>query len=778
MTTQNQQPGADWVTQLLQLALGGSIADGENEAGDVYIDGVQVWPDPGMGIEEPFEPNGLGGPASMDGQRISPEVLRYFLEDYLQYITPEQLRNHIQNDEVRGIGLDRFAQPQPMHAVVIGGEWSNVDAFGSPVAMPRLLQRAYSTNAGPYLRVKSGNTARTWSRGAAPNYHFWTFGGIVYVLETGVTLGTGAQGFLITKFSFHSPGVATQVLVADGLSAASNPVPVAFTAFHGRDDDFYVAAMDGTAKFVYRIREGWGRVRAPDFGVRTVWDATALGYPSSSVEIVGIDAVPSVGPTGDPDFLPPRLFVSYVDNATRRLFVRQHNFNTGAPIGNELTVNTLPNETRLPAVGYVSYSLDTNDLYVVTQTAGGVLSVAAYDGRTYELDDDGAIPDLNVDTPADVGGFDLFTSNRGQVLEAQQGQADAVLQETLYSLTRPGLTLFRSHGQNPVVIPGLPQFGRNDVGFVQAVFNALMRGDTATDGKDVSYDPILNAIRMSIADAVLPNFAIGPATLSGRTFSIPWSLTRGAERRSGTLSLQLPVDRTGSNYYLTDATFTPTVQSDGSVRIAYNLGRRTLSDITGTFTIPASAFGPSTPGTADGVVNSVDLSRSGNNLTLTLGRSVGADLTDTVDLPTAGTTVSDGVANSVDLAVSGGNLTITIGRSGTLADLTDTVPLPATGATTADGVVNSASFSVNDTARTATLTLGRSVGADLTAQLTFPSPVRPVATALRELGDNLAIRYDSAANTITLDTSRMDSAHARFDTELAAIRARLDDLEN
>ena len=40
-----------------------------------------------------------------------------------------------------------------------------------------------------------------------------------------------------------------------------------------------------------------------------------------------------------------------------------------------------------------------------------------------------------------------------------------------------------------------------------------------------------------------------------------------------------------------------------------------------------------TGGMADGIVNSLDLSRSGRNLTVTLGRSIGADLAETVQLP-------------------------------------------------------------------------------------------------------------------------------------------------
>ena len=61
--------------------------------------------------------------------------------------------------------------------------------------------------------------------------------------------------------------------------------------------------------------------------------------------------------------------------------------------------------------------------------------------------------------------------------------------------------------------------------------------------------------------------------------------------------------------------------------------------------------------------------------TLTLDRSVGTDVVIT-GLPSGGGGSDDGVADSVDLSLSGNDLTVTVGRSGSLADLDDTVTLP------------------------------------------------------------------------------------------------------
>ena len=82
-----------------------------------------------------------------------------------------------------------------------------------------------------------------------------------------------------------------------------------------------------------------------------------------------------------------------------------------------------------------------------------------------------------------------------------------------------------------------------------------------------------------------------------------------------------------------------------------------------------------TGGMADGIVNSLDLSRSGRDLTVTLGRSIGADLTDTVQLPED----ENRFADSLGVLVTGQTLTVTIGRTAPLPDLVDTATLPTGG---------------------------------------------------------------------------------------------------
>ena len=131
----------------------------------------------------------------------------------------------------------------------------------------------------------------------------------------------------------------------------------------------------------------------------------------------------------------------------------------------------------------------------------------------------------------------------------------------------------------------------------------------------------------------------------------------------------------------------------------------------------------------DGVVGSAAFA----GRRLTMNRTVGASLTADLDpgafddriaayaratgpvgtIPDAqipsGITRDSELPSAVDLSVSGQDLSISVTRPGRAA-LTDTVALPASGGT-ADGVVETAVFAAR------TLTLGRTVGADLTASL-------------------------------------------------------------
>ena len=84
-----------------------------------------------------------------------------------------------------------------------------------------------------------------------------------------------------------------------------------------------------------------------------------------------------------------------------------------------------------------------------------------------------------------------------------------------------------------------------------------------------------------------------------------------------------------------------------------------------------------TGGGSDGVVDSVGLSLSGRNLTATVGRTIGPDLTDTVQLPPDEN--DNRFVDSLGVLVTGQTLTVTLGRTAPLPDLVDTATLPTGG---------------------------------------------------------------------------------------------------
>ena len=209
-------------------------------------------------------------------------------------------------------------------------------------------------------------------------------------------------------------------------------------------------------------------------------------------------------------------------------------------------------------------------------------------------------------------------------------------------------------------------------------------------------------------------------------------------------------------------------------------------------------------GADDGVVDSVTLSRSGRNLTATLGRSVGADLTDTVQLPEdendnrfadslgvlvtgntltvtigrtaplpdlvdtatlptggGGGTDTNDYADSLGLSLVGQDLTVTVGRTGSLADLTDTITLPTGGGGGADdGVADSVALALSG--QDLTVTVGLTVGADLTDTITLPtSGGGGGATAGRTLIGTIAATNAQTATTLTLDEALEETTHYR-----------------
>ena len=168
-----------------------------------------------------------------------------------------------------------------------------------------------------------------------------------------------------------------------------------------------------------------------------------------------------------------------------------------------------------------------------------------------------------------------------------------------------------------------------------------------------------------------------------------------------------------------------------------------------------------TGGMADGIVNTLDLSRSGRNLTATLGRSIGAALTDTVQLPED----ENRFVDSLGVLVTGQTLTVTLGRTAPLPNLVDTATLPTGGmggGTDTNDFVTGGAFTLS--------------GQELSLQLTgtpgfttvdFPAITLPAGggggggTPGRTLIGTIASSNAQTAVSLVLDEALSETTHYR-----------------
>ena len=203
--------------------------------------------------------------------------------------------------------------------------------------------------------------------------------------------------------------------------------------------------------------------------------------------------------------------------------------------------------------------------------------------------------------------------------------------------------------------------------------------DGVVDGGSVSGDTLTLTRTESLADVTIQTGFATDAEVDGVFDSALFSnLTRDlvfGHYGSGTSTI--PLDFLNSTNDARPAAITnvtveqgDTVIVDSGVYMFTGSVRLTVAKTA----IPSHAEFDQIDGEADdGVVEAVDLGVSGGNLTVTLERSVGADITDTVALPAGGGGGNaDGVADSLDFTASAQTLSIAIGLS-IGNDLTDSL---------------------------------------------------------------------------------------------------------
>ena len=217
---------------------------------------------------------------------------------------------------------------------------------------------------------------------------------------------------------------------------------------------------------------------------------------------------------------------------------------------------------------------------------------------------------------------------------------------------------------------------------IQNSDNFVVADDSNSDGtRRISFAILSSEILDEITDANIPAGITRDTEVDGVFDSVAFSnFTRDiifGHFGSGTSTI--PLDFLNSTNDARPAAITSvTVEQGDTVILSTGIYMYTGS-VTLTLAktaIPGHAEFDQIDGEADdGVVNAVDLSVSSGNLTVTLERSVGADVTDTVALPDGGGGgAADGVADSLDFTASAQTLSIAVGLS-IGNDLTDSLLL-------------------------------------------------------------------------------------------------------
>ena len=174
-------------------------------------------------------------------------------------------------------------------------------------------------------------------------------------------------------------------------------------------------------------------------------------------------------------------------------------------------------------MGYVAYDLTTRELDASKGLAAFRLSSIAdlWDFNVKPGVAELYYSTLPTDYPTTTSGNDL----RGYV-SAQRSEK--------YDVPTLGLVLERSDNLPDIEIDGFPVIGPRDANFVQAVYQALLRGDTAGDGKVVSYDAQRNAIGLNVPER-RPTLIFTPTTVDN-DIVVAWRVA-------------VPLDQDDANYF-------------------------------------------------------------------------------------------------------------------------------------------------------------------------------------------------------------------------------------
>ena len=484
----------------------------------------------------------------------------------------------------------------PIHGVVVNGYWRDVSAYGGSLNMPVTFAAPSVTlgstfQSGAAARFTSGNFSVSSRRTIRWGFAFagdTVYLGIVGFSPASVGGGeggaTGQQSFE-GIWSHNTMGLiqysaAGAQVGADTIWETDNPLET-----DGQNNNVLQGFIVGS-NIYWLMADNIGA----GFSLAAYNLSTGAYQASLSGNQTRFSGAPGAirGAWGTAT----RQFLCFQNGQ-----IREYNPATGAFVR---LFATLP-AGSISSVVYASGRLrgDATHLYVLTGSSASTVGFLAYDLATGMLDADLGLTSFGLTSSADLWDFnvkpgvaELYYSTLPSAYPPSgsgrrpEGYVSAQ-RSAKYGLPTSGLVLERSDNLPDVVIPGLPSVGQRDTSFVEAVYQALLRGDTPGDGKTVSYDPIMNAIALNIAQGALPGLRFA-LTTSGNDIQVDWSVSRFAQT-AGRFTLRNVVGsgQTGSATFLglTDVTENDYTGHGGQI-VAVNSGATGLEFVaaaTGTF---------------------------------------------------------------------------------------------------------------------------------------------------------------------------------------------------
>ena len=421
----------------------------------------------------------------------------------------------------------------PIHGGVVDGYWRDVSGYGDTLNMP-------VTFAAPTLTL--GTTSRTddaarftsgnfdIARRRAVRWGFAFAGDTVYLGIVGYSLAPPAQGgqdgpsgqqSIYSFWRYNEIGLlqysaAGAQVGTDTLWETYNPEQ---TTWQGADVlQGYIAGANIYWLMADQTGNGFSLTA---YNLATGAYQTALSGDETRFGSPGKAARGAWGTAA-------RQFICYNDGE-----IREYNPADGNLVRTFATLPAGSVSSAVPASGRLRG--DANYLYALTGSSAATVGYVAYDLTTRERAPEKELAAFRLTSIADLWDFQVKPGPQGvaelyystlptdypttSVGSDLPGYVSAQRSES-YGVPTLGLVLERSDNLPPVEIDGFPVIGPRDANFVRAVYEALLRGDTAADGKVVGYDADNNAISLNVQER-RPTLIFTPTTV-GNDIVVAW----------------------------------------------------------------------------------------------------------------------------------------------------------------------------------------------------------------------------------------------------------------